>query len=221
MKVYSKHVDMRSREQMERYLADHFRYPTMNSWNNSTSYANNVKIHRLGLTAEQSDKLYEMIELPEFYGRLNMLMDDFARDHGYIWQVGFNGRSGGYLVLYQGYSKPSEYKSYCLNCGQQNFKTVEETGNCRCGRCGADERVNYEKPPLQIGVYPGRPTDMDDDFSWWDIYSLRKRVRLIQEFDKLCDDMLALACKMIDKYEVIETTVMRPHTVRSLQEVSA
>ena len=62
MRVYSKHVDMRSREQMERYLADHFRYPTMNSWNNSTSYANNVKIHRLGLTAEQVRTIRKVLE---------------------------------------------------------------------------------------------------------------------------------------------------------------
>ena len=156
MIMYSKKVDLRSRKEMIDFLTGHFRYDTMNSWNQSTSYAHNVKIHNLGFTREQEQKLYEMIETDEFYEYIRDILNDFSVRHRYLWQVGFNGRNSGYLVLYQGYAKPSGYKSVCTECGQRNYKSVSETGNCKCGRCGANARIDYVTPPLEVGCYPGR-----------------------------------------------------------------
>ena len=62
MKQFSKEVDLRSRKSMTDFLVNHFRYNTMNSWNQSTSYANNVKVYNLGLSKEQENKLYAMLE---------------------------------------------------------------------------------------------------------------------------------------------------------------
>jgi len=41
--MFFKPVDLRSQKAMVEFLSNHFRYNTMNSWNNSTSYANNIK----------------------------------------------------------------------------------------------------------------------------------------------------------------------------------
>lgn len=71
MKTFSKKVDLRSRNDMIGFLCSHFRYNTMNSWNCSTSYANNVKIYNLGLSKDDEDKLYELVEMSEFYDRLD------------------------------------------------------------------------------------------------------------------------------------------------------
>ena len=57
---------------------------------------------------------------PSDSDELKELMDNFAAEHNYRWQVGMNGRSGGYLVLYQGEITPSGYKSFCTSCGQLN-----------------------------------------------------------------------------------------------------
>lgn len=209
---------MRSRSAMTEFLTEHFRYPTMNSWNQSTSYANNVKIFNLGLSGKEVDKLYELIEMNEFYDRIGILLNAYAVQHNYLWQAGFNGRSGGYLVLYQGYSKRSEYKSFCTTCGQRNFRTVEETGNCRCGRCGMDTRVNYSTPPLECGTYPGRGTDMCEDFEDWDIYSLRQRAALVQDFDRLCDDILSVVKNIVTNYEIDENVVYVPQRIKVLKE---
>ena len=111
--LFSRCVDKRSREDMTAYLSSHFRYNTMNSWNRSTSYACNMKIYNLELERETENKLWDLIQVPEFYDRLNELVEDFGRQHNYLWQAGWNGRSGGYLVLYQGGTKSSEYRSYC------------------------------------------------------------------------------------------------------------
>lgn len=61
MKRFFRAVDFRSRSAMADFLQSHFRYPTMNSWNRSTSYACNLKIHNLKLVTEIADKLYDMI----------------------------------------------------------------------------------------------------------------------------------------------------------------
>lgn len=125
------------------------------------------------------------------------------------------------IVLYQGYVKPSQYKSYCTSCGQRNYKSVSETGQSRCGRCGDDARVDYIKPPLEIGTYPGKSTDMYEDFEDWEMYQLRERVRLVCEFDELCDAILATVVDLVDNYEIDEEVVMRPHTVKFLREVAS
>ena len=212
MKQFSKKVDLRSRKDMVEFLTNHFRYSTMNSWNQSTSYAHNVKIHSLGLTSEQMHKAYELINMDEAYCNINDLIDEFDRSHNYAWQVGFNGRSGGYLVLYQGGRKALDYKSRCTHCGQLNYRTVEETKGAKCGRCGAEARVDLIKPIMQSFTYSGRGTDMDEDFEDWDMYSLKERVKLVQEFDELCDKCLAELVWLIDnaeieeeEYEVVET----------------
>ena len=67
MRKFYQSVDLRSRKAMTDFLEHHFRYPTMNSWNGSYSYACNLKIYKLGLDQEIADKLYEMLDIPEFF----------------------------------------------------------------------------------------------------------------------------------------------------------
>lgn len=211
MKQFSKKVNLRSRKAMIEFLTNHFRYDTMNSWNQNSSYAHCVKIHSLGLSSAQIDKAYELIDMDETYDNINDLLDEFAESHNYAWHVGFNGRSSGYLVLYQGGRKALDYKSRCTHCGQLNYKTVEETGNAKCGSCGAEARVNLTKPIMQSYTV-GKGTDMGEDFEDWNMDSLKERVKLVQEFDELCDRCLAEFVWLIDnaeieeeEYEVVET----------------
>ena len=87
---------------MTEFLEKHFRYSTMNSWNCSTSYANNMKIYELDLPSETEEKLLDMLGCEEFWDRIHKLCGLFGEQHNYAWQASFNGRSGGYLVLYRG-----------------------------------------------------------------------------------------------------------------------
>ena len=172
MRRFYQSVDLRSRSQMTDFLTKHFRYPTMNSWNNAVSYACNLKIHSLGLCDEVYEKLYDLLECQEFFLALKELMDAFAAEHNYRWQVGMNGRSGGYLVLYQGEIKPSGYKSFCTACGQLNYRSIKETGK-QCGKCGLHTRVDFDKPHMQVSTFPGRGTDDDTDFTDWSMDELK------------------------------------------------
>lgn len=213
MKKFYEKVDMRSRKKMIEFLTNHFRYPTSNSWNCSTSYAHNMKIYKLGLSKEIEDKLWNMLDCEGVYDTIEDLINNFAIEHNYLWQAGFNGRSGGYLVLYRGGKKPSEYKSFCRHCGQKNYTSIKETGNV-CGRCGKPERIDFVNPPMNVFTYPGKAIDMDEDFESWSMDELKERVKLIQEFDKLADDIVSEAIYMAENFEVEEETVYIPQTIK-------
>lgn len=146
MRKISQSIDLRSRREMTDYLRNHFRYSTMNSWNHATSYACNLKIYGLGLEPEIESKLYDMLDTREFLLMRQEALYLFNAAHNFRWQAGFNGRSGGYLVLYQGDLKPSGYLSYCTCCGQRNCRSVADTGNV-CGVCGKAARVDFRIPP--------------------------------------------------------------------------
>ena len=125
---YVKGVDITNDKQMFNFLKGHFEYPTMNSWNRLYSIANNVKLHRLNLSGDWCTALSHL-ENGE-YDTISYMIDDWRRCHpGY--EVYFNGRSGGYLVLkdccYNGHMLPEsildsetyeDYKEWCRKyCG--------------------------------------------------------------------------------------------------------
>ena len=84
---FYKRIDLRSRKAMTDFLIKYFRYYTANSWNRSQSYACNLKIHRLGLDFEIVNKLFDMIQIQEFFYGINDLLDEFNRQHCYLWQA--------------------------------------------------------------------------------------------------------------------------------------
>jgi hypothetical protein len=98
--MYYKEVDKRYREAMKAFLKKHFKYNTMNSWNRSTSYANNIKLHNIEKPDDiNSDTFWEMLGITEWQEKLNDLLEDFGRRYDWQWQAGINGRSGGMLFF--------------------------------------------------------------------------------------------------------------------------
>jgi uncharacterized protein (DUF433 family) len=57
---------------------------------------------------------------------------------------------------------------------------------------------------------------MDVDYDEWSIQELRDRVRLIQDFDRLADEMVAQAVQFAEDYEIEEVEVCIPQTQRVL-----
>jgi hypothetical protein len=202
MRKFYHAVNKRSRKAMVEYLKGHYRYSTANSWNRAHSYAHNLKIHSLGFDSETLNKLYDLIQCSDFYDTISDLVRDFGCDHDWLWQAGFNGRNGGYLVLYQGERKPSGYKSFCPKCGQLNWTSISENSG-KCGVCKNDRR-DFTTPHMVVNTFPGRSTDEYEDFEEWDMYQLRERVKLVQSFDKLADDIVAEALYLTTEYDAGE-----------------
>ena len=201
MKTFYRPVDCQSRAAMTDFLENHFRYYTANGYNCAQSYACSMKLYELGFDIETESKLLDMLDTQGFYDARSQLLMGFGERHNFQWQAGMNGRSGGYLVLYQGELKPTGYKSYCLECGQMNFTAVEETGNV-CGKCGKPSRRNICGTDMQIHIFPGKGTDDDADFAQWSMEELRERVRLVQDFDRLADDLVQDAVFFAQNYAV-------------------
>ena len=128
---YTKGIDITNDKQMFNFLKNHFEYPTMNSWNRCYSIANKVKLYNLGLSGNWCVAL-SLLEEGE-YESLNWMIQDWEREHP-TYEVYFNGRSGGYLVLkdkgYNGHVLPDmivdnedyeEYKEWC----RDNYGSVK------------------------------------------------------------------------------------------------
>jgi hypothetical protein len=218
--MFYKKVNVKKRGEMIAFLKNHFRYNTMNSWNKSTSYANNIKLYNIDKPADiDSDNWLEMLWITLWQEKLSSLLEDFGEKHNWLWQAGINGRSGGYVVLYQGGIKPSGYKSHCTHCGQKNYQAVPEGQIGICGRCDAKERVNFEETHMQVFTWPGKAADMGEDFHNWSLFELQERVALVQEFDQLCDDITENYIDTCRNYRIVEEEILVPKTIKILEPV--
>ena len=123
MRFYKTGVDITNDKQMFNFLKGHTTYYTANSWNGLESVAHNVKLYNLGLSGDWGTA-YNLLANGE-YDTLNCMIQQWCEDHR-GFEVYFNGRSGGYLVLtpddHYGTMLPDdieycdnydEYKSYC------------------------------------------------------------------------------------------------------------
>lgn len=85
--MFYQKVSKRSREAMSGFLARHYRYNTMNSWNQSTSYANNVKVPNLDVPQELQELAYDVaggeVEAPDWDMFFARTVTDFYRRTGF------------------------------------------------------------------------------------------------------------------------------------------
>lgn len=93
---YQKSIDITNDKQMFNFLRNHFEYYTANSWNGLRSIANDVKLYRLNLSGSWATA-YDLLAAGE-YEYINDVLRIWADAHN-GFEVNFNGRSGGYLVL--------------------------------------------------------------------------------------------------------------------------
>ena len=218
--MFYKEVDKRYRGAMITFLKKHFRYNTMNSWNRSTSYANNIKLYNIEKPDDvDNDIWWEMLWITEWQEKLSDLLEDFGSKYNWQWQAGINGRSGGYVVLYKGGIKPSGYKNYCTHCGQKNYEAVPEGQIGTCGRCDAKARVNFKQTHMQVFSWPGKDVDMYEDFEDWTLSELRERVELVQDFDRLCSDIVSAYCETCRNYRITEEEILVPKIIKVLEPV--
>lgn len=128
---YKTGIDITNDKQMFNFLKEHFEYPTMNSWNRLCSIANKVKLYDLGLSGDWCTAL-SLLESGE-YDTLNCMIQDWEREHP-TYEVYFNGRSGGYLIIkdknYNGHVIPDmitdneDYEEY-KECCRDNYGSVK------------------------------------------------------------------------------------------------
>jgi hypothetical protein len=118
------------------------------------SIANNVKVYKLNLSGDCYNALTFLQD--DDYFTVNMMIEDWEVEHrGY--KVGFNGRSGGYLVLYN---------------ADNNRTVLPDEVDCN------DDYEGYKEMCREYfgSVKAAR-------------YKLVEMVKLVQDFDRLCDQL--------------------------------
>lgn len=156
---YKTGVDICNTKSMWNFLKNHYTYYTMNSWNRSQSIANNVKLHRLDLDGDWTVAMRYLFDEADA-GLLQMYIEDEIRefvDENPYYEVFFNGRSGGYLVI----SEKQGHGSVLPECVEE-FDTYEEF-----------------KEEVKAGWNYWNVKDFN--------HELREAVEIVREFDKLCD----------------------------------
>jgi hypothetical protein len=196
---------------MREFLKNHFRYHTMNSWNNSTSYARKVKLDHVIDDHALCMKAYDFLEVREAFYGIDEIIADFARKHDYSWQIGFNGRSSGFLVLYQGGKKETTYKTRCDTCGKPTWYETEQP--CHMGNCdGTLKKITT--PIFQVFTQPGNGFDHGEDYDALDRSELQWRVDIVWDFDKTVDACIKSFTDFVKSHTAEDTTVMVPKQIK-------
>lgn len=157
---YTTGVDIASTKSMWNFLSNHFTYNTMNSWNGLKSIANNVKLYKLNLAGDWAVVLRYLTDAADSGGLQDIIDGEMrAFDEKYYpnYRVGFNGRSNGYLVLYNG----DNNRSVLPNCVTDY-----------------DSYADF-KEDVKAGYNGYRVSDFN--------YELREAVEVVRDFDRLCD----------------------------------
>lgn len=159
-------VDICSAKSMFNFINEHYQYYTLNSWNNLKSIANNVKLYNLKLDGDWGTAcsyLFDEYDIGNLQEEISDMIRDWEDEHpGY--GLGFNGRSGGYLVIYNHDKKN----------GTVNFRSILPEW-----LTGFDTYEEWKDYILDYYAYSVK--DM--------IPELREYTKLIRDFDKLCDDL--------------------------------
>ena len=173
--MFVKKVNRNNDREMFEFLKNHFTYDTMNSWNGLRSIANNVKVYNLGLEGDGWKALD--IARQDDYDEINWMIRDWEREHKY--EVGFNGRSGGYLVLY-------------------NWDPETKQGNnCNVLPSCITDNDTYEEYKDWCKDYEGSVKN--------NRYVLKEYVELVCSFDQLCDDLRDVM-NAYSKTDIVRTT---------------
>ena len=203
-----------TREESIQFLNDHFRYNTGGSWNNSTSYAQKVKIHTF-VPRDLQDKAYEIIDEGTVYESIKEVMNTWAEEYQHNYQAGFNGRSGGYIVMYSGYREPTKYESYCPVCGMKTYYPIGK--QCRKSGCTGILKKPYCK--YDIYTYNIKSIDQGEDFTEWDDGDIDERVKLVESFDAMVERCKECFLEFCKNFNVVEEVIMVPKTIKVLEEI--
>ncbi len=174
--MFVKKVNRNNDREMFEFLKNHFTYDTMNSWNGLKSIANNVKVYNLKLEGDEWKALDKAQQ--DNYWDINYTIEQWEREHNY--EVGFNGRSGGYLVLYN-----------------RNPETRQGNNGTVLPSCIEDSDT-YEEYKDWCKDYQGSVKN--------NRYMLKEYVDLVCSFDKLCDDLREIMNEYSKCDIVAETT---------------
>lgn len=211
---YTKGVDITKDKSMFNFIAKHPTYYTMNSWNRTRSIAHNVKLYNLSLEGDWCRALAHL-ESGE-YDTIRFMIEDWEREHaGY--SVGFNGRSNGYLVLYNKenyrsvFPETLDYETY------EDYKADMRDwyGSVKANR---DELVEFVKLVQAFDRLCDEIRDFVNDLSKLS-YELEEMQKIVETFNlEYSSDLELLGFKELEVNEAGEVDIAEIYTLQCLAE---
>lgn len=213
---YKTGVDITNDKQMFNFLKNHFEYPVLNTWNSLYSIANNVKLYNLNLSGDWW-VAYKFLNSGE-YDTISWMIQDWMTSHP-DFEVYFNGRSCGYLVLksatHNSHVLPEEiveaedydeYKRFCK----------EFYGSVRANR---DELVYYTKLIQDFDKLCDELRDYCDRLSNLN-YEVVEMEKIVEEFNTdYEDDLDLLGFEPLTCTDEGTVDISEIRTLKSLHEV--
>ena len=207
----------KTRKEMTAFLSNHFRYDTMRSWNGASSFAANIKLHHIEFPDKETlDRAWDLLDVEEAFDDFRNVLAEFAERHDHRYQICTNGRSGGYLVLYNGGKKDTGYKSFCPKCGQRNYQVAKE-GDV-CGVC-KHPRTNYTHPVMTTYTTGESVGDPYGDYEEWGLWSLKALVNVVWDFDKTVKAAIQAFIDYARNNEVVNETILVSKTIKVARPV--
>lgn len=157
---YKTGVDISNAKQMWNFLKGHYQYYTMNSWNGLKSIANNVKVYNLKLDGDYSTALSFLFDESDV-GGLNWQIREFVEC--------FEAEHPGTIIFHNGRSG-----GYLVLGNRDNNKSILPDY--------VEDYDTYEDFKSEIKEFYH---DSVKDY----LYELRHYTKLVQDFDKLCDQL--------------------------------
>lgn len=170
------------------YIKNHFTYWPYASWNGGRHIANKVKVDEMDLGRSRLDRVFEMMDADSdgYWFHINNYLE-YECDEAKL-EVGFNGRSSGYLVLY------SEDR-YCPDALKGEYG-------------------NYDSYRDWLADYA---EGWDYRAAQYDLRCMIERdFETVRAFDQLCDNMRENLIYMADNYEVEEETYTVTKVIKRL-----
>jgi hypothetical protein len=211
---YTKGVDVTKDKSMFNFIAEHPTYFTMNSWNRTRSIAHNVKLYNLGLEGDWCRALAHL-ESGE-YDTIHFMIEDWEREHpGY--KVAFNGRSNGYLVLY---NKESFRSAFPSNLDYETYEDYKADMRDYYGsvKANRDELVEFVRLVQAFDRLCDEIRDYVNDLSKLS-YELEEMRKIAEEFNDIyADDLELLGFKELEVNEAGEVDIAEIYTLQCLAE---
>ncbi len=211
---YKTGVDITKDKSMFNFIAGHPTYYTMNSWNRTRSIAHNVKLYNLGLEGDWCRALAHL-ESGE-YDTINWMIQDWEREHpGY--SVGFNGRSGGYLVLC------NRAGSHAVLPDTLDYETYEDYkadmrdyyGSVKANR---DELIEFVRLVQAFDRLCDEIREFVNDLSKLS-YEKAEMFKIVENFnDTYVDDLVYLGFKELEVNEAGEVDISEIYQLQCLAE---
>jgi hypothetical protein len=212
---YTKGVDITKDKSMFNFIAGHPTYFTMNSWNGARSIAHNVKLYNLGLDGDWTVALAHL-ESGE-YDTIHFMIEDWEREHP-LYKIGFNGRSNGYLVLYNKESYRSALPE-TIN-GYETYEDYKADMRDYYGSVKANRRelVDFVKVVRDFDRLCDEIRDFVNKLSMMK-YEVEEMYKIVEEFNNdYANDLELLGFDYLRVNEAGEVDIAEIYTLQCLAE---